>query len=159
MCSQTFVLIGKIRMRRRAVRIATIHLCPPRVPWRDRNLQEVGVWPGTIRDWLGSVRAYEYARRSQIGLLRLIASGGVEPMILTGDLNTTSHSLDMAQLLGTMKSAFDERGFGFTIASGPYKVRVDHVLYTEGLRARSAAVPDVRVSNHKPLETVLEFFP
>ncbi|MFP6888432.1 MAG: hypothetical protein VCF07_01550 [Nitrospinota bacterium] len=51
------------------------------------------------------------------------------------------------------------RRFGFTIASGPYKVRVDHVLYTEGLRARSAAVPDVRVSNHKPLETVLEFFP
>ena len=119
------------------------------------------MWPGTIRDWLGSARAYEYARRSQIGLLRLSASGGVEPMILTGDLNTTSNSLDMAQLLGTMKSAFDERGFGFgfTIASGPYKVRVDHVLYTEGLRARSAAVPDVRVSNHKPLETVLEFFP
>ncbi|MFP6867790.1 MAG: hypothetical protein VCE91_00320 [Nitrospinota bacterium] len=51
------------------------------------------------------------------------------------------------------------RRFGFTIASGPYKVRVDHVLYTEGLRARSAAVPDVRVSNHKPLEAVLEFFP
>ena len=158
-CSQTFVLIAKIKVRGKTARVATTHLCPPRIQWRDRNLREVGIRPGTMRDWLLNVRANEYARRSQFEFLGQIAAGGVDPLVLGGDLNAAPYSLDLLVLLKTMKSAFDEMGFGFTFASGLFKVRADHVFYSDGFGARSASVPDVKISNHKPVEAVLEFLP
>lgn len=112
-----------------------------------------------MRDWLLNVRANEYARRSQFEFLGQIAAGGVDPLVLGGDLNAAPYSLDLLVLLKTMKSAFDEMGFGFTFASGLFKVRADHVFYSDGFGARSASVPDVKISNHKPVEAVLEFLP
>ncbi len=161
LCQGTEALVAKALVGGRAVRLATTHLCPPHVPWFDPRLRSVRVFPRSIWTWPGAIREVEYARRSQIAHLLLLAEGGVEPFILGGDLNTTPMSLDLLPLSRRLRSAFDERGlgFGYTFYVGPIGARIDHMFYSEGLRARSAAVAEADVSDHRPLEAVLEILP
>lgn len=160
-CSDTEALIAKADIQGRTVRLATVHLCPPRMPWNDVWGRDVGFSLSNVWEWLGTLRQYEYARRSQLFFLRLVAEGGVEPFLLGGDLNTTTKSLDILPLARLLHNAFDERGlgFGYTFYLGPFGARVDHIYYSAGLRARSAAVADVDVSDHRPLEAAIEILP
>ncbi|MFP6867791.1 MAG: endonuclease/exonuclease/phosphatase family protein, partial [Nitrospinota bacterium] len=85
----------------------------------------------------------------------------VEPLILAGDLNTTPASLDILELSGPLKNAYTARGmgFGFTYSLWSLGARLDHVFFSDGIAARSASIADVDISDHKPLEAVLEILP
>jgi endonuclease/exonuclease/phosphatase family metal-dependent hydrolase len=160
-CRQAAALTAKAWVRGRQVRLVTAHLCPPAIPWEDAWGRPVGLSFGTVADWLASLREYEYARRSQIRFLRALAEGGVEPLILAGDLNTTPASLDILELSGPLKNAYTARGmgFGFTYSLWSLGARLDHVFFSDGIAARSASIADVDISDHKPLEAVLEILP
>ena len=160
-CRPSAALSAKAIVRGRPVRVATAHLCRPWFPWKGERNQTVPVSLGALLGWPRGVRETEYARRSQIEHLRRIAEGGTGPFILGGDFNTTPVSLDLLRLSPPLRSAFGERGFGlgFTYHEGFFGARLDHIFYGDGLRARGAAVEPVAVSDHRPLEAVLELLP
>ncbi len=160
-CRRISALAARTEIRGRGVRLVTAHLCPPALPWRDTETRSVGFSLGAISGWFNGGRAFEYARRTQLMYLRTIADGGVEPIILGGDLNTTPHSLDIRELSGGLTDAFGERGqgFGFTYSAAYLSARIDHIFHSGGIAARSASVLDADVSDHKPLEAVLEILP
>jgi|GEM_PF-6572425 endonuclease/exonuclease/phosphatase (EEP) superfamily protein YafD len=160
-CAQAAALEAKVNVRGRRLRLVTAHLCPPALPWMDDWGRETGLTFGSFSGWLKNNSSYEYARRYQLHTLRTLAEGGEEPLILGGDLSTTPSSIDLAQFDGVLKSAFDERGlgFGFTYSLGFIGQRIDHIYFAKGLAARTARVADVDVSDHKPLESVLEILP
>ncbi len=157
-CRGMPALTAKLRVEGRVIRLATAHLCPPAVPWRNRQGHRTPVSLRSVSEWFSGIRPFEYARRSQLQFLRLMAEGGVEPFILAGNLNTTAHSLDLLELSKTLSDAFGERGlgFGFTYSAAFLGARIDHIFHSKGIRARDAFVHDVKVSDHRPLEAVLE---
>ncbi|OGL65138.1 MAG: hypothetical protein A3I72_00550 [Candidatus Tectomicrobia bacterium RIFCSPLOWO2_02_FULL_70_19] len=161
-CAEADALVAKAQVGERTVRLANAHLCPPRVPWKDVWSRDVGISFGSVLNWLATLRLYEYARRSQLIYLRLIAEGGVEPFILGGTLNTTPRSLDVRRLSQRLWNAFEESGsgFGYTYyVAGVFGGMIDHIYYSEGLFARSAGVPDLGISDHRPVEAFLEVLP
>lgn len=160
-CRGRSVLTTNVRVQNRSLRLVTAHLCRLAIPWR-RNGKMVLLSRRTIFYWLDNIRPSEYARRIQIDFLRkMVMEGG--PIILAGDLNTTSHSLDLLPLSRMLTNAFEERGwgFGFTFYVGFMGVgeRIDHIFHSPEIRTREAFVHDVKVSDHRPLETVLEIMP
>lgn len=160
-CAQAAALEAKVNVRGRRLRLVTAHLCPPALPWMDDWGRETGLTFGSFSGWLKNNSSYEYARRYQLHTLRTLAEGGVEPLILGGDLSTTPSSIDLAQFDGVFKSAFAERGlgFGFTYSIGFIGQRIDHIFFTRGIAARTVRVADVNISDHKPLEAMLEILP
>ncbi|MBT3350665.1 MAG: hypothetical protein HOC91_03890 [Nitrospinaceae bacterium] len=160
-CAQAAALGAKVNIHGRRLRLVTAHLCPPALPWMDGWGRETGFTISSFSGWLRNNSTYEYARRYQLHTLRILAEGGVEPLILGGDLSTTPSSIDLSQFGGILKSAFAERGlgFGFTYSLGFIGQRIDHIFFTKGLAARTARVIDVDISDHKPLESMLEILP
>lgn len=158
LCSRMIALTAKARIGERVVRLINTHLCPPSVPWRNRRGHRIRVTRSSIRRWFSEMRSYEYIRRSQIGFLRQMAGSGLEPIILAGDMNTTPHSLDIHPLSRGLRDAFSEvgQGFGFTYYIGFLGERIDHVFHSDGLRAREAVVHDVSISDHLPVEVMME---
>lgn len=160
-CSELAALTAKVRVRNRLVRLATAHLCPPALPWMDDWGDSTGITYRSISGWWSGMRVFEYTRRSQLDFLSTLAEGGVEPLILGGDLSTTPYSLDLRRFNGVLRSAFAERGmgFGFTYSLGFLGARIDHIFSSSGLSARSASVADVDISDHNPVEAVFEVLP
>ncbi|MEE9275115.1 MAG: endonuclease/exonuclease/phosphatase family protein [bacterium] len=160
-CFETVALVAKAVVKETVIRLATTHLCPPSFPWQDEWLRPVPFGISSVWSWMANLRDTEYARKSQLSYLRQIAHGGREPFILGAVLNTTPFSLDLLNLSAGLRSAFEERGggFGFTYPVGVFGARIDHIFYAGGLRARSAEVPEVDVSDHSPLAAELEIIP
>lgn len=161
-CSKTVLLTAKLVVKEKIIRVGTVHLCPPAVPWLDEKLRPVDLSAGALWSWFRRVRDFEYARKSQMVMLRLFADGGGEPFILAGDFNATPFSLDMLRISPSMKNAFGERGsgFGFTYFIGPFGAQIDHILFSEGFRVRAAEVISEPVlSDHRPVEALLEILP
>lgn len=160
-CRELSALTAGLRFAGRTIRLATVHLCPPAVPWRSRSGRRIPVSLSSVSDWVSDLRPFESARRSQLRFLRRMADGGAVPFLLAGDLNTTAHSLDFRGMSGSLTDAFAERGmgFGFTYSVGFFGARIDHVLHSREITAREAIVHDVKVSDHRPLEAVLEIPP
>lgn len=160
-CSPAAVLTAKARVRQSTVRLATTHLCPPRMPWESRR---VGIRRRDVRrelSWMEVVRRYGHARRAQLIYLRVMAEGGLDPFILAGTLNTTPASLDIRRLSRGLRDAYSERGygFGFTRYVGFFGARTDHIFATPNVRARSAQVKEVEATDHRPVEAALEIPP
>jgi endonuclease/exonuclease/phosphatase family metal-dependent hydrolase len=160
-CHQRSALTANAEIGGRSVRLATVQLCPLAMPWQNGQGHPISVSVESVFNSLMRVRAYEYARRNQLAALRRMAGSGTGPLILAGDLNTTAHSLGYLQLSRGLKNAFGERGlgFGFTFSLGFLGERIDHIFYTPGIRAREAVVHDVKISDHRPLEALLEILP
>ena len=158
-CSETVLLTAKLSVEKETIRVGTVHLCPPAVPWLDNKLRPVGISLGSLWRWPRRVRYFAYARRSQLAMLRLFADGGEEPVILAGGFNATPYSLGLFRVGRSLKNAFRERGsgFGFTYFMGLFGVSIDHILFSEGFRARAAEVISEPVlSDHRPMEALLE---
>lgn len=158
-CRQAPMLTAKARVRGLSVQLVTTHLCPPAIPWMV--WRPAGWSLGMIFDWVTSMRVYEDTRRFQMQFLRQMAETSLEPMILTGDLNSTPNSLDILELSDSLKSAYAARGvgFGFTYSYWFLGARIDHVFFTDAIAARSVSTASVNISDHKPLEAVLEILP
>jgi endonuclease/exonuclease/phosphatase family metal-dependent hydrolase len=160
-CRNRSVLATEIQIHGRPVSLATVHLCRFAIPWRRRG-GGVRMSYRTVSDWLRNSLPSENTRRLQIELLQKMAMEG-GPFVLGGDFNTTSHSLDLIPLSRVLTNAFEERGRGFGhtfflryLGLGE---RIDHIFHSRGNRTREAFVHDVNVSDHRPLEAVLEFLP
>ncbi|MCC6318784.1 MAG: endonuclease/exonuclease/phosphatase family protein [Gemmatimonadaceae bacterium] len=84
---------------------------------------------------------------------RAWVDGGLVPMIVAGDFNAPREGRNFADHWGDLRNAFDQvgQGFGYTRYNGWIRVRIDHVLYGDGLRAVTARVAGDAWSDHRPL--------
>lgn len=93
------------------------------------------------------IRAIE-ARRA-----REWVDGGVIPMIVAGDFNAPAESRNIRDNWSDLTNAFgvSGSGFGATKYNGWIRLRIDHVLYTSGVRASRSRVGGDMGSDHRPL--------
>ncbi len=75
------------------------------------------------------------------------------PLIVAGDFNLPPESHVMRRDWGDFRNAFSEAGwgFGYTMFSGPFAVRIDHILYTPDLSALRTRVERGYPSEHQPV--------
>jgi endonuclease/exonuclease/phosphatase (EEP) superfamily protein YafD len=80
--------------------------------------------------------------------------GRAEPrLVVAGDFNLTPGSRILRDDWGHLRDAFREvgLGFGFTMAAGPFRTRIDRVLAGPAVRPLSVTVVRGYVTEHRPL--------
>ncbi|MGL5682437.1 MAG: endonuclease/exonuclease/phosphatase family protein [Marinifilaceae bacterium] len=75
------------------------------------------------------------------------------PIIVCGDFNDTPLSYTYRVLASDLQDAYINKGAGpgFTFDTNPFMVRIDHILYNNGLKALTCRVPRVDYSDHYPI--------
>jgi vancomycin resistance protein VanJ len=113
------------------------------------------------RDELGVVRRLDLSRlgraiaardrgaariRAHIDTIRL-------PVVLAGDFNLPPESRILREHFGDLRSAFREAGwgFGYTMAAGIHRLRIDHVLTGSGVWPAQVAVEHGWLTEHRPV--------
>ena len=114
--------------------------------------------PCTNRAGAGSIRNQNAARMAQARTLRAVLDGLPAPFVAGGDLNAQPQTRAAASAPERYADAFDEagRGFGYTNPANFPVSRIDHLLLSQGVRARRAFVPNVVASDHRPLVADLD---
>jgi endonuclease/exonuclease/phosphatase family metal-dependent hydrolase len=140
------VVIGADSATARRVDVVALHLTSPRAALSRAlhldfsELEEDRYWRRVeserIRAWLD-----ETSREPGV------------PLIVAGDFNLPPESRVLRRDWGDFRNAFSDAGwgFGYTMFSGPFVVRIDHILHTPELRAARAWVERGFPSEHQPL--------
>lgn len=108
-------------------------------------------------------RNYEVGKRIRdyqaLNVRRFIDEARAEgkTVIVAGDLNDWCGSTTLNTLMGegddALKDAWWEggNGFGFTFQGWHLRLRLDHILYSDGVKLNDVRVVDSDLSDHKPL--------
>lgn len=126
-------------------------------PWDDETFSVLK--PST---WAPYARQYQQAYRDRAWEAEKIRSLIEEeelPVLLTGDLNSTPYSWVYRHLRGGMQDAFRVAGLGW---GGTYHtflplVRIDYVFVSQEWEVVRARVPDVALSDHRPVVAYLQW--
>ena len=79
-------------------------------------------------------------------------------VVLAGDLNDWCGSTTLNTLMGEGENALKDawweggNGFGFTYHGWHLRLRLDHILYSDGLELQDVKVIDSDLSDHRPLK-------
>lgn len=84
---------------------------------------------------------------------RSFADAGVVPMIVAGDFNAPPDSRNLRDSFGDLTNGFSRvgAGFGYTRYNGWIRLRIDHLLNSEGIRPVRARVGSDVGSDHRPM--------
>jgi endonuclease/exonuclease/phosphatase family metal-dependent hydrolase len=98
-------------------------------------------------------------RGRQAETIRRLIAGETLPIIVTGDFNSTAHSWTFRQISMGLTDAFRAagRGWGATWHARFPFARIDFVLVSQEWEVVSATVPNVKLSDHKPLAARLRW--
>lgn len=97
-------------------------------------------------------------RIAQIAAIREVIGMAQESVVLTGDLNARPDTPEIAAITEDLVDAWAEAGVGngYTLsATNPY-ARIDYVMHTDDVVARTAAVLSTTGSDHLPVVADLE---
>lgn len=98
-------------------------------------------------------------RNSQLADLARFATAAERPLIVVGDLNTTSWSPYFSDLVRAANLRDSRRGFGiqptFPVPFPPALIPIDHCLVSEGIHVHSRRVAPASGSDHYPI--LIEF--
>ncbi|ARA94547.1 hypothetical protein AWN76_016205 [Rhodothermaceae bacterium RA] len=119
-------------------------------PWED---QRHWLNPAYWRAFLGRYREAFGARAREAEQLRALIEQDSLPVIVAGDFNSTPHNWSYHHLARGLQDAFRVAGSGW---GGTYHVRfpvvhIDHVLAGPAWAVESAVIPDLALSDHRPL--------
>ncbi len=120
-------------------------------PWREENtsLMNPRVWVRYLRQYRDAIRR----RASQAEQLAQMIRDETDPVIVMGDFNSTSHNWDYTWIADGLTDAFRAAGGGWGAtyhADYPF-ARIDFILLSEHFGVLSASVPDIVVSDHRPV--------
>lgn len=94
-------------------------------------------------------------RNSQLADLVRFVSAAERPLIVVGDLNTTSWSPYFGEIVGPAKLRDSRLGFGvqatFPATFPPVLIPIDHCLVSEGIHVHSRRVGPASGSDHYPI--------
>lgn len=133
-----------VKVNGKRVSVVSVHLIPSQF---DNVFRE----PGKATKFY--IEAANAARQAQAQRLLDEMRPIAYPVVIGGDLNAQPQTLVCRQLTDVYADAFDEagNGFGYTITARFPATRSDHLLLGPGVRARTAFVPVVHASDHRPL--------
>ena len=126
-----------------------------------RSMSEDSHWwdgiPLYLRNYKIGKRIRDYQARN---VRRFIDEARTEgkTVIVAGDLNDWCGSTTLNTLMGegdnALKDAWWEggNGFGFTYQGWHLRLRLDHILYSDGLELQDVKVIDSDLSDHRPLK-------
>jgi hypothetical protein len=126
-------------------------------PWREDNSSAFNP-----RVWLRYVRQYRQAihrRAAQAEQLARMIREETDPVIVMGDLNSTSNNWDLNWIKGDLTDAYrvSGEGWGATYHARRPFARIDFILVSEEFRVVSAEVPAIGISDHRPVFAVVEW--
>ncbi len=134
------------------------------VAWAGRLLRMVTVHLPSPRDELGAARqgnpsrlAGSVAERSaasqRLSEWALAGARQADALVVAGDFNLPYGSRALRRDWGTLRNAFADAGWGLghTMFAGRHRVRIDHVLASPTLVARSARVLSGYPAEHQPV--------
>jgi endonuclease/exonuclease/phosphatase family metal-dependent hydrolase len=92
-------------------------------------------------------------RLAQIAAIRAIVAQATESVVLVGDLNATPESPEISAITEDLADAWAEAGVGdgFTYDSETPHARIDYVMTSSDIVARTAAVVTSDASDHLPV--------
>jgi len=162
---RTELLVGPLR-----VALYDVHLQSPRDGLNA--LRGVRRNPGFLPVALWQLRENVAARLTQAGALREYLSRERGPFIVAGDLNSTESSRVCPLLEASgLHDAFSEAGRGYGYSYGHFLLqhripawnfswmRIDHIMTSRQLAARSCWAGSSRASAHRPVIADLFLFP
>jgi len=141
----------------------TVHSCHLRssaYSTARRSMANNSSWINGIPLYIHNYRIGKRLRDYEAKNVHRITKQSVDkgnPVIVVGDLNDWSGSRCMRSLQGLgkykLKDAWWEngRGFGFTYFGWKLRLRIDHILYSDGIIVKKVSVLDSDLSDHKPL--------
>lgn len=94
-------------------------------------------------------------RRRQAGVLRKQLNDIRIPILICGDMNDVSASSVLRALKGkNLRDAWWEKGVGqgHTLCVKLMKWRLDHILFSKGIKIDSVIVEKIGLSDHRPLQ-------
>jgi endonuclease/exonuclease/phosphatase (EEP) superfamily protein YafD len=134
------------------------------VMWAGRTLRVVSVHLPSPRDELGAARhgdpsklEFSVAQRAAASLRlsewSLAGARHADALIVAGDFNLPYGSRTLRRDWSTLRNAFVDAGWGIghTMFAGRHRVRIDHVLASPSLVARSARVLRGYPAEHQPV--------
>lgn len=119
-------------------------------PWEDqRHWFDLWYW----RSFLGRYREAFRARAREAEQLRAMIEQETLPVIVAGDFNSTPHNWTYHHIVQGLQDAFQLAGEGW---GGTYHTRfpvvhIDHVLAGPAWAIEAATIPDLDLSDHRPL--------
>lgn len=126
-----------------------------------RSMSEDSHWwdgiPLYLRNYKIGKRIRDYQARN---VRRFIDEARAEgkTVIVAGDLNDWCGSTTLNTLMGEGENALKDawweggNGFGFTYQGWHLRLRLDHILYSDGLELQDVKVIDSDLSDHRPLK-------
>ncbi len=120
-------------------------------PWLEDNASMLNP-----RTWVRYLRQYRDAirrRASQAEQLAKMIRDETDPVIVMGDFNSTRNNWDFTWIQGELTDAFSAagKGWGGTYHSTRPFARIDFILVSDHFDVLTAAVPNVIVSDHRPV--------
>lgn len=134
-----------------------LHTVSSRKPWTDPTFR----WyhPADWIDLLGAYREGVLRRAAEARRIRQIIEETTDPLLVTGDFNSTPHNWAYRHIAQGLQDAYSVAGTGW---GGTYPsvfpiVRIDHVLASAHWKVISARVPDqYALSDHRAVRAVLQ---
>ena len=117
-------------------------------------------WEGIplyYRNYKVGKRIREYQARNVRKFIDKARAEG-KTVIVAGDLNDWCGSTTLNTLMGEGENALKDawweggNGFGFTYQGWHLRLRLDHILYSDGLELQDVKVIDSDLSDHRPLK-------
>jgi endonuclease/exonuclease/phosphatase family metal-dependent hydrolase len=147
---------GTAILSRYKIRQSENHLLP-----RPEGGEQRGLLETTIKVRGVPVRVYnthlqhtsQLERFAQIARIREILAARTEPVVLLGDLNATPESPEIAEINKDLVDAWLEagEGDGYTFDADSPHARIDYVMSSPNVVAKTAAVVTTDASDHLPV--------
>ncbi len=146
-----------------AILIADIDLKGDTIRVINTHLQTTGYYStiyGGDGNIINSFKRNFTKREEQVDQLIALINNSSYPLIVMGDINETPHGYAHQSLLNSgLKDAFREAGNGL---GGTYfrtlnLIRIDYILYSKEFRALNYSKVQSKLSDHKPIFSLLEY--
>ena len=140
-----------IKYNQDRIRIYNVHLASMRL--RLYQYKNVNNYVGKLKRLISSLKNGAQARSNQINKLITHAQNCPYPYIICGDFNETPYSYNYFKMKRNFSNSFEEagNGFGFTLNSALFFLRIDHTFFDDEIEAIDFRVDrTMRISDHFP---------
>jgi endonuclease/exonuclease/phosphatase family metal-dependent hydrolase len=150
-------IFADIKIDRDTLRVYNVHLASMQLQlYQYKNVEN---YPSKMKNLISRLKYGAERRYYQIERLLEHAADSPYPFIICGDFNETPYSYNYFELKRNFSSAFEEsgNGFGFSLNSILFFLRIDHQFYSPGIEAVSFSVDrSINISDHFPTRGVFK---
>jgi len=148
-------IFADIKIDRDTLRVYNVHLASMKLLLYKYKYAEN--YPGKMKNLISRLKYGAERRSYQIEHLLEHTANSPYPFIICGDFNETPYSYNYFELKRNFLNAFEEsgNGYGFSLNSILFFLRIDHQFYSPGIEAVSFRVDrSIRISDHFPTRGV-----